>query len=283
MNMGRVLFFFLGAITGAGFAWAILQAPSPRPPAAGATAEATDPTPNADSNPGMDSKDRALADLYDALAEATEARVQLEHKLAETREELDFALDADSRAFAEEARRAGAPQKKTSKRGKKDFGLDPDRLVEFGIPRSDVAWLRERYERFEMDRLQLHNTASREKWFRTGRFASEDRALRQEFRSDVGEDVYDFLLYNAGQTNRSVVGEVMQESPAAAAGVQPGDVIVAYDETRVYTPGEIRYQTTQGEAGRLVAVDVIRGGQTVRVYVPRGPLGVYLEPASEIP
>jgi hypothetical protein len=49
--------------------------------------------------------------------------------------------------------------------------------------------------------------------------------------------------------------------------------------------GELRDATVTGRAGELVAVEVQREGESAprRIFVPRGPIGVTLAPASQKP
>jgi regulator of sigma E protease len=63
----------------------------------------------------------------------------------------------------------------------------------------------------------------------------------------------------------SVLGEIPANSPAAAAGLLPGDQIVRFAETSVRGWGELRWQIIQHALGnQIVRVDVLRHGQTIR-------------------
>ena len=65
-------------------------------------------------------------------------------------------------------------------------------------------------------------------------------------------------------------------APADQAGLQSGDQILSYNGSRVFSPGEIRRETSSGTRGEFVAVEVLRDGQPQIIYVPRGPLGVQM-------
>jgi S1-C subfamily serine protease len=67
---------------------------------------------------------------------------------------------------------------------------------------------------------------------------------------------------------------VLGSSPAEQAGLQPGDEVVAYAGKRVFDMSDLNGLTYEGTAGELVAVEVLRDGQPVQVYVPRGPIGI---------
>ena len=79
------------------------------------------------------------------------------------------------------------------------------------------------------------------------------------------------------------VSQVIPGGPAEAAGFQPGDVIERYDDARVLGTNDLRTLSSAGEAGDSTAVDVIRGSEEVRLYLPRGPLGIRLDPIVRQP
>jgi len=70
-----------------------------------------------------------------------------------------------------------------------------------------------------------------------------------------------------------LVTDVQDETPAAKAGLKPGDVIVAFDGTEVNTPRELQGVVERAELGRSHAMEVIRDGRkgTLRVTVGQQP------------
>jgi predicted metalloprotease with PDZ domain len=66
--------------------------------------------------------------------------------------------------------------------------------------------------------------------------------------------------YFGGQRAGALVIEVSPESPAARAGLQPGDVIVRAGGEEVEDPADVRTALTRAEEGR-VALEVIRQGR----------------------
>ncbi|WP_019630024.1 M50 family metallopeptidase [Actinomadura atramentaria] len=58
-----------------------------------------------------------------------------------------------------------------------------------------------------------------------------------------------------------------QPTPAARAGLQPGDRIVAFDGRKVTSYTEVQEQI-RASAGKNVAIDVERGGRTVTLHAP---------------
>jgi S1-C subfamily serine protease len=123
----------------------------------------------------------------------------------------------------------------------------------------------------------------REGYFMTPRHGDEHRALVSAFQSDVGEEGYEAYLFATGQENRVVVQDVLPNSAAGAAGLQAADEIVRYDSAPVYSTADLQFRTAAGTRGELVTLDVVRGGQTITLRTPRGPLGVMLAGARRPP
>jgi S1-C subfamily serine protease len=96
-------------------------------------------------------------------------------------------------------------------------------------------------------------------------------------RDEIGDDNYDLLLFATGMNNRVIVSNVLRASPAMEAGILPGDVLVRYDGRRIFNRFELKLATTEGKAGSTVALDLERAGELVRIYAPRGPLGVTMQ------
>jgi hypothetical protein len=167
-----------------------------------------------------------------------------------------------------------------------EFGVfDGDRLVAAGFRREDVARFRARLDEIELKRLYLRDQATREGWIESPRFAEASQSLNAEFmglRGEFDESLYDWMLYSTGHPNRVAVRDVIAGGAAESAGLQPGDVIVRYDDHLVLSATELRDATTQGRVGELVALEVQREGEPApkRVFVPRGPIGINLAPTA---
>jgi hypothetical protein len=161
--------------------------------------------------------------------------------------------------------------------------FDEASLVEAGLAAPDAARLREQFEAQELAELYLRDRAAREGWIGRPRFRQELRAQRDAFREALGDSDLDRILWASGRDNRVRVANVLQNSPAAGAAIAPGDHIVSYAGRRIFGAQELTELTRQGKAGEPVVVDLERDGVVRTEIVPRGPLGVTLQPARAAP
>jgi S1-C subfamily serine protease len=67
---------------------------------------------------------------------------------------------------------------------------------------------------------------------------------------------------------------VLQNSPAQAVGLQPGDEIIAYNGKRVFDIGELTGLTNALRPGETVALEIERDGQPIQFFVESGPIGI---------
>ncbi|HSJ97018.1 MAG TPA: PDZ domain-containing protein [Myxococcota bacterium] len=228
------------------------------------------------------------------LAEETAARAALAVELERLRAERvqpETASRAEAEAPEPVVAQAARPARgfhggAASPAGAPHF--DPAPVLAAGFPREEVERFRSRLDELDHERLYLRDQAAREGWLGTERFRAENGALGREFlalRNEFDEGLYDWVLYSTGHPNRVAVSEVLSGSAAEAAGLRSGDVILRYDARLVLSPSELRDATVDGRAGELVAVEVQRAGDPapLRVFVPRGPLGVRMAPTSVTP
>lgn len=155
-------------------------------------------------------------------------------------------------------------------------GLDPNRAADLKRESDNLA----------MAEMYLRDQATREEWLDTPRFEEELAALaaqRVSIRDELGDDGYDRYLFAMGQTNRVRVDDVMADSPAAQAGLQFGDMILRYGDDRIFAPDELVDHTRQGTPGEMVQLVIVRQGELMTVEVPRGPLGLRVDRAQDMP
>lgn len=154
--------------------------------------------------------------------------------------------------------------------------FDGEALTAAGLDSSESDRLRQRWERYQLDKIDLNDRALREGFFMTPRHRDEHRALDAGFRADLGEDGYEAYLVATGKPNRVALRDVIPGSAGSAAGLRPGDEILRYGSARVFSVQEVQLATASGQRGEAVPVELLRDGEPITVYVPRGPLGAAL-------
>jgi hypothetical protein len=237
-------------------------------------------SPAAESDPASEREfvgrlRRANERLRAELVSESALREALQGELEELRQKLADAVEATPQVAVDPSRSQSKDRDETARLQWFDEAL----LLEAGLTPAEIEALRERFEGIEMERLYLRDEATRDGWLNTHRYRKSAGELEVAFhalRNDFGDEVYDWLLFASGRNNRVAVGGVLEDSPAAEAGLESGDLIISYDGARIFGARELQMATTGGEAGRLVVLEFYRGGERVRVYVPRGPLGIRL-------
>jgi hypothetical protein len=257
-----------------------------------------DPARRQDSapvGPPADARETELVALREALAAERSRRQELEGEVEWLRYQLEeFVWDVPERVREDEQQddvaasdaagdgsAADQPELGPGGRGRPWF--DTRALRSQGVDGGELQRLSEAFARSEMELLQLEDRARREGWYGGSRYSQALRDLRGSLRAELGDESYDRLLFASGRRNRVVVDDLLDRSPAQQAGIQPDDVICRYDGSRVFRAGELKGATSEGSAGELVAVEVMREGEHVRIYVPRGPLGVKISQARRLP
>lgn len=93
-------------------------------------------------------------------------------------------------------------------------------------------------------------------------------------RAQLGDDAYARYLAAQGMPTDIPVLQVHEGSPAATAGLQPGDHIVSYDGQRIFNVMELREMTMQTRPGETVVVEIDRDGTRMQLTLPSGPIGI---------
>ena len=151
-----------------------------------------------------------------------------------------------------------------------------ERLAAGGLAPDRAEWIANRSEALLMAQIEARHAAERE-GEPLSLEALERLGPQYKLREELGDWDYEQYLQALGRPTTVGIPSVLANSPAARAGLESGDQIVAYDGDRVFNVFEVTEATRQGTAGESVIVDVIRNGQPMQFIVPRGPLGVALD------
>lgn len=268
----------LGALAPAVWLWSrCAAAPPSGPPSA-------NPAPRLDPS----TAEQELGVLREALAVERRQRIALADEVGRLHERLEASAAAAGTPAAvpifPELAEAGIHDEAPAERPTSSQPwFDAAALAAHGAPPDEIERLNDIFSESEMDRIELAHRARREGWHRKKRYFNEIEAQQSRLREDLGDETYDLLLFASGRTNRVVLSDVLGDSPAASAGLQPGDMILSYDGERIFKRRDLLRATTQGEIGDSVPVDVLRAGHLVRLYTARGALGARLRSARLLP
>lgn len=129
---------------------------------------------------------------------------------------------------------------------------------------------------------QLRREAAEREYEATGTVraltGSAQLASEAALRVELGDADFERYLASLGRPTAVAVAGVGEQSAAANAGLQAGDVIRAYGGERVFNLRELTELAQRRSIGETVAVTVVRDGVTLELYVNGGPLG--LAPAA---
>lgn len=231
--------------------------------------------------PAPDTPSAALQKEIAARQQLAQTVARLEKELHEMKSQLNPRATANTAAVP-----VTAPVTAETTAHTNEPVFDEDALRNAGLSMATVKQTRQRFEQLEMDRLFLRDRAIREGWMGTVRYSNEVEKLegrKQDINNSLGDEGYDAYLYATNQSNRVVIRDMLEGSPARAAGLLPGDIVLSYDRKRMFATGDLQKATSSGKAGETVAVEIMRNGQAMTLYLTRGPLGVYLDADSAKP
>jgi hypothetical protein len=176
---------------------------------------------------------------------------------------------------SDEAFDRAAIQERFAERGGFGRRNDPERrqalLVEAGFSAVEAQRITQRESELQLEALYAQYDAVRsgEPLDPRSRLGTQD-----QLREELGDASYERYLEATGQPTSVGVRQVMSGSAGATAGLQAGDEIVSYGGERVFDTLDLNRLTLEGSPGEPVVVDVLRDGQQIQVYVPRGPIGI---------
>ena len=272
------LFLILGVSAGFAFATFMSGGADSLP---GVSTERLDAWQGSGSADELSPLTKRLELLETALDTEIALRKSLQTELAAIIEQMaelqgaDGAGDSQNEPRREEFDRE-AIQERFAERFGDRRGDDPDRrlnqLVEAGFSPDQAQHITARESELQLEALyaQYDRVLEGEPFDpRAGRFDPQDQ-LRQE----LGDASYERYLDATGQSTSISVQSVMAGSAGQTAGLQPGDQVVSYGGERVFSTSDLNQLILDGSPGQTVVVDVLRDGQQIQVYVPRGPIGI---------
>lgn len=154
-----------------------------------------------------------------------------------------------------------------------------ENLVKGGIDAAVAEDIVRRKNSIELKKLELHDFAKRENYLGTQRYIDELESINKQdvnLRDELGDEAYDNYLFNSKQNNRIKIASVMLGSTAEQVGIQQNDIVLSYDDERMFSWQELKNATSEGQLGEYVSIDIYRDGSIYSFSVPRGPLGVQL-------
>lgn len=250
----------------------VLRASEPAPLATNRPAAA-----QSEFDPGAGTDER-LAALEAALAEERRARQLLEDELLVLFAEVDALREGEPGQLPT----AGAVEMTQSEDGatvvlrqsrlRDSAETRSDALVDAGFSAERAAWILKREDELRVEAMQARFEAQRSGDMQAmfnSRTSSSD-----QLRAELGDAEYEQYLEAYGRPTAVTVGNVLESSPGAQAGLQRGDEILRYDGQRVFSYTDINEQQLQGAVGENVVVDIRRDGIPMQIVLPRGPIGI---------
>lgn len=251
-----------------------------------------DPKPGTSDLSSRDGMGKDLDDLVQSLQKRQSMEARKRYKLQERMVELEHQF-IQLQLNVESMRDEGDPeihedteslevQKDAEESEEKELDRE-EQLVAAGLDPEQAKLLMRFLGGIEMDRLYLQDQATREGWMGSTRYRQEFLALREReknIRQELGESDYDKYLFGSGKRNRVVIQSIIEGSPAQDIGIQIGDIVYSYAGKRLFAVNDLKTATTEGTGGEMVSVEIIRGGDKLDFYLPRGPLGVRLKNES---
>lgn len=149
-----------------------------------------------------------------------------------------------------------------------------DMLLAAGYSPDQVEWLSVRLEGLRKER-----NSTRQELLARGLPMDPVKSLAHmynqdiELRYEIGDDEYERYLLALDRPTNVHATTVLPGSIADTFGIRTGDVILSYDNKRLFNQGELDGLAI-GTSGRSAAVTVNRDGEILNLVVPGGPFGV---------
>ena len=233
----------------------------------------------AEENPSMQQLNQRISLLEQDLSDEVAARLALEARLIDVEQTKSLStLMATIDQPSNNAVEVSDPNTQLNQ----EIATVEEKLVAIGMPEDTIQAMKLTVDQNQLEMLQLRDRAIREGWDNSNDYTEEMFALRNPYRGlqeQFGDEAYDQYLYATGTPNRVEVREVYSGSAADNAGIRPGDLLVSYASTPVFSMSGLRQSTLEGTSGETILVELIRDDQEYTTSVPRGPLGISMSAA----
>lgn len=225
--------------------------------------------------------EQRLEALERTIAEERQARQLLQDELLYLTDEIESLREdrvpargragpADAQEVVAVAEGPAARRERFANRNSAEYRVQ--RLVDAGFSPERAEWLMQRESAMRMSLIEARYAAERNGDAES--LGSSRQAELEAFRNELGPSEYERYLEGTGRSTSVVVGSVLDTSPAQRVGIQPGDEILRYGGTRVYSMSDLNRAMQAGAAGETVAAEIVRDGVTMQVALKRGPLGI---------
>lgn len=240
---------------------------------------------------GEDTLETRVEKLEGALQNANQIQAQLLDLVEELRQRLEkytpdeASLETRTAALkqANDAHRED-PDAELSRRERyrKYRTMQLQRLIDAGLNPERAEFILRKQERFQYEHMQV----AYEYRHLQNKSSDEAQALKEKlniyshprkmFEHELSPQEFELYLDVNGGRQEMQVDNVISDTPAFNAGLQPGDKIISYNGQRVFHMGDLRQQVYRVSPGETVAVEVQRAGSssTEVIYMPSGPLGI---------
>jgi carboxyl-terminal processing protease len=149
-------------------------------------------------------------------------------------------------------------------------GAAPAAIAESAEQVEEIRGLLERYHLSRPDGEELNRAAIEGMIYALGDPYTEYLPPEEweAYQRDLEQEIVGIGVYMTNHNQSVYITDVIPDSPAERAGIQPGDVIVEVDGTSVKTTDEAR-NLLLGKAGTTANVVLIRDGRKISVRVTR--------------
>jgi hypothetical protein len=151
--------------------------------------------------------------------------------------------------------------------------LDTDKLLAAGYSPERIESIQKRSQQLQEDysRENQRLKGNQDPDVMASHFHDKDIGLRRE----LGDAEYARYRQALGRPIGMEVGGVSKGGSGEAAGLKVGDQIISYNGSRIFNVGELQPEVRKyANSATTIPVDVVRNGQTIRVNVTAGNLGI---------